>query len=344
MSLPGMIRLTDELSDLNLGDARLNKRACHLVETLGQHPDRSIPAACRGWDETKAAYRLLDSDKVTAMKLLEPHYQCTRERMMEHDTVLCIQDTTELDYTGKNDIEGLGTLNYENRRGFYLHPTLAVTPQRLPLGIIDSWSWARPLEEAKESIRWVEGYQRINELQQYLWEQASDTRLVYMADREADLFDIYAEHQKQQQAGNHTADWLIRCRHDRNTSTGKKLRATVEQSPELGRVVFDLPGSNKRKGHKGRTGRKVTQVLKATRVTLLPPQHSEYREAIEVTVVLAQEVNTLPGETPVQWVLLTNKEVTTQEQAEQMLDWYLCRWQIEIFFRILKSEIGRAHV
>ncbi len=336
MSTPGMIRLSDELSGLDLGDARLNKRACHLAQTLGQHPDRSIPAACRGWDETKAAYRLLDSDKVTAQKLLEPHYRCTRERMMEHDTVLCIQDTTELDYTGKNDIEGLGTLNYENRKGFYLHPTLAVTPQRLPLGIIDSWSWARPLEEAKESIRWVEGYQRINELQQYLWEQAFDTHLVYLADREADLFAIYAEHQKQQQAGRQTADWLIRCRHDRNTRTGEKLKATVEQSPELGRVAFDLPGSNQRKGQKGK-GRKVTQILKATRVTLLPPQNSAYRQPIEVTVVLAQEINPPKSEAPIQWLLLTNREVTALDEAEKMLDWYLCRWQIEIFFRILKS-------
>ncbi len=58
-------------------------------------------------------------------------------------------------------------------RAFQYHTTL----QRLPLGILDSWSWARPLEEAKESIRWVEGYQRINELQQYLWEQAFDKSL-----------------------------------------------------------------------------------------------------------------------------------------------------------------------
>jgi len=342
MSVPGIIRLSDELSDLDLGDVRLNQRASQLAQTLGQHPDRSIPAACRGWHETKAAYRLLDSDKVTAMKLLEPHYQCTRERMMEHDTVLCIQDTTELDYTGKNDIEGLGTLNYENRKGFYLHPTLAVTPQRLPLGILDSWTWARPLEEAKESIRWVEGYQRINELQQYLWEQAADTHLVYMADREADIYALYAEHQQQQQAGKQTADWLIRCQHDRNTQNeeklaGDKLKASVEQSPELGRVEFDLPGSRKRKGQKGRKGRKVTQCLKAARVTLRPPQGSEYSETIEVTVVMAQEINPPESETPIQWLLLTNREVTTLEQAEMMLDWYLCRWQIEVFFRILKS-------
>ena len=99
--------------------------------------------------------------------------------MAHHDVVLCIQDTTEIDYTGKHDIEGLGPLNYEARRGLYLHPTLAVTPERLPLGILDSWSWTRPLEGAdRESVRWIEGYQRLCEAQQHLWEQAFDTRLV----------------------------------------------------------------------------------------------------------------------------------------------------------------------
>ena len=55
------------------------------------------------------------------------------ERLLEHPRVLGIQDTSELDYTGKTDIQGTGPLNYESRRGLYLHPTLAVTPDRLCL-------------------------------------------------------------------------------------------------------------------------------------------------------------------------------------------------------------------
>ena len=332
MSAPGLIRLTDELAELDLGDARLNKRACALIETLGRRPDRSIPAACGGWAETKAAYRLLDSDKVSAHKLLEPHYARTRERMTEHDTVLCIQDTTELDYTGKNDIQGLGTLNYEHRRGLYVHPTLAVTPERLPLGMLDSWHWTRPLEDADtESIRWLEGYQRLCEAQQYLWEQAFDTRLVYLADREADLFELYAEHQSVLNRQEQAADWLIRAQHDRNTASGTKLWASVQAAPELGQVQFDMPASAKR------TGRPCIQSLRAARLTLTAPRDSAARQPIAVTALLAREINPPGNEPPIEWMLLTNLEVSTREQAEQMLSWYLCRWQIEIFFRILKS-------
>jgi hypothetical protein len=49
--------------------------------------------------------------------------------------VLCIQDTTELNFNGQ-EMAGLGPLNYEARRGMYLHPTYAVTPGREPLGVL----------------------------------------------------------------------------------------------------------------------------------------------------------------------------------------------------------------
>jgi hypothetical protein len=49
--------------------------------------------------------------------------------------VLCIQDTTELDFNGQ-DIAGLGPLNYEARRGLYLHQPYAVTSERESLDVL----------------------------------------------------------------------------------------------------------------------------------------------------------------------------------------------------------------
>ena len=46
-----------------------------------------------------------------------------------HALVLCLQDTTELDYHGRM-IKGLGPLSYEAQRGLYLHPTYVVTTER----------------------------------------------------------------------------------------------------------------------------------------------------------------------------------------------------------------------
>ena len=36
-----------------------------------------------------------------------PHIACSKARMREHDVVLCLQDTTELNFNGQ-DIAGLG--------------------------------------------------------------------------------------------------------------------------------------------------------------------------------------------------------------------------------------------
>jgi hypothetical protein len=332
-----MSALAAELAGIRLGDKRLNRRARRLLDKLGDKPTVSIPAACGGWGETRAAYRLFDHAEVTAERVLAPHIACTEARLREQPRVLCIQDTTELDYTTKKGIAGLGPLNYESRWGLYLHPTLAVTPDRVPLGLLDLYSWARepgrlgedkdpnrPLED-KESVRWVDGFARVNALA----ERLSETRLTYIADREGDIYDLFVEAPCPDQG----ADWLVRVQHsERLLSDGRKLRAALEAAPVLTEIRFDRPAA------KGRKARTVHQQLKVVRVTLKAPARPD-RTLVDVTVtaLLATEPNPPAGEDALEWVLLTNLPVETPEQASEKLLWYLCRWQVEIYFKVLKS-------
>ena len=96
-----------EMSGVDLGDRRLNNRVVKLLEILSQQPSASIPDACGGWVETKAAYRLLAHDKIGWEDILAPHWAHTKERIRAEPVVLCLQDTTELDFHGQA-IEGLG--------------------------------------------------------------------------------------------------------------------------------------------------------------------------------------------------------------------------------------------
>jgi hypothetical protein len=48
-----------------------------------------------------AAYRFFDNDGVDWRAILEPHWQQTEQRMAEQAVVLCLQDTTELDFNGR---------------------------------------------------------------------------------------------------------------------------------------------------------------------------------------------------------------------------------------------------
>ena len=115
-----------EFHDWALGDARRTQRLIKLVDDLSAQPTGSIPLACGGWPETKAAYRLLDNPAVEWREILEVHTTRTVARMAGQPVVLCIQDTTELDFTTPPGMAGLGRLSYEAQHVLYVHPTCTV--------------------------------------------------------------------------------------------------------------------------------------------------------------------------------------------------------------------------
>lgn len=158
--------------------------------------------------------------------------------MAAQPVALCIQDTTELDFNGQV-IAGLGPLSYEAQRGMYVHPTYVVSGAREPLGVIDAWMWAREFkaEDGRrdgivESVRWIEGYERIAERAADL----PETRLVYVADREADIAALMA---RARDLGT-PADWLLRSQHNRALPDGDKLWASVLATEPLGDIRFHL--------------------------------------------------------------------------------------------------------
>jgi hypothetical protein len=211
-----------ELGGAELGDARLNRRLGRVAERLGAQPGASLPVACGGWAETQAAYRLLAHEAVTWEQGLAPHWDCSVERMRRQPVVLCVPDSTEVDYTAQPGLAGLGPLSYLRQHGWYGHPPLAVTPDGVALGVLDAWLWTRdratfgadqrhwPIE-ATESLRWVEGFERCAELAASL----PDTRLVSVADREGDMHEFLVRAQRQP-----GLDWRIRATHNRCLAEG----------------------------------------------------------------------------------------------------------------------------
>ena len=312
-----------EFHDLELGDARRTQRLIKLVDALSGQPTGSIPQACGGWPETKAAYRLLDNLAVAWREILEVHTTRTVARMADRPIVLCIQDTTELDFTTQPGIAGLGRLSYEAQHGLYAHPTLVVTPAGVALGVVDAWLWARKPKDqpdVKESTRWVEGYEIVADLA----ETVPHTRLVYVADREGDLRALIDAAARR----GTPADWLIRSKHNRKTTTGEKLWNRLAQSEPLGEVEFTLPAAP------GRPARLVRQTLYRQAVTL-PAHHGQ--PAATVTALLACERQSPAGQPALVWRLLTNRPAETLEDVVQLIDWYRKRWLIEVFFRIWKA-------
>ncbi|PQV44143.1 IS4 family transposase [Paraburkholderia sp. BL21I4N1] len=237
--------------------------------------------------------------------------------------VLCIADTTELNFNGQ-DVDGAGPLSYEAQVGMYLHATYAVTPDREPLGVMNAWTWAREPRDAngrrggvRESVRWIESYEIVAEQARAL----PDTRLVYVADREG---DIAALMQRAQELGE-PADWLIRSQHNRALRDEEKLWEKVHASNVLGHISFVLPGRS------GQKAREVRQELRSQRVTL------PGRAGVALTCVEAYEVDAPAGVKPVIWRLVTNREAGDAHALIELVDWYRARWEIEMFFNVLKN-------
>ncbi len=99
-------------------------------------------------------------------------------------------------------------------------------------------------------------------------------------------------------------------------------------------MEFDLPARGAQKK------RRIKQALYMSCVKLSPPDRKRKRtryNIVETNVVIASEMNPPTGEKPIEWVLLSNVPIKNSADAQTLLEWYLCRWQIEVYFRILKS-------
>lgn len=358
--------MPDEFADADLDDLRRSRRLPKLAAGLANAPDQSISAASGGWAESMAAFRLLNNGDFAAGELIRPHQRKTLERCRDHDCVIVIQDTSELDHTRMKSVEDLGPLNDETRRGFFLHGHYVVNEQGLPLGLLgtdiitrDDGHFRRTAQrkglaiEDKESHRWIVGYRKACELAC----QLPGTEVFSVGDRECDIFELYTEWQSTPEAA--CAEWVVRANQDRVLWGGHegeealpdKLFASARQAPLLGEIEFEVPartGTKKVKGKRvvtRRSARTVRQVVRAMEVTPRPPfRKGKKLPKITVWAILAEELDPPEGQEPICWLLLTSRKITSFQEAQRIIGIYLRRWDIEVFFRVLKTGCRVEHI
>ena len=325
-----------ELQGLNLSDERLNQRSLSLLQRLEQHPKDKLSRACQGWAETKAAYRFLNNAKVSAQSLLKPHIESTLERIKYHKRVLCISDTSFISYSRHKPIKGMGPAYKHSDNGYFLHPSIAVSQEGINLGCLHHYTFVRdnkldkyktqskrPIEE-KESYRWLESYQAIDKAQIQLQEQGSETKLVFITDREGDFYELFAL------ASKGSADFLIRAQKDRIIGS-QRIENPAQSSNYLGTIEFEMAG---RKGLRART---VQQSLYTARMSIRAKRGKQKLEGISTTILWAIEENPPEGIKGLRWILLSNLRVDDIDQAKKLIDWYKMRWSIETYFDVLKN-------
>jgi IS4 transposase len=329
-----------ELAESQMHDRRHAKRLAHLLERLSEQAVSSIPRACHGWAETMAAYRFLDNARVGLKEILAGHQHATLERLQAQEVVLLVQDTTFLNYGTLRPKKGVGTVKERTREEYLLHLTVAFTPERVNLGVLGLRMWQRPQEpvaherarkpiEEKESYRWLEGYQLACEVQP----RCPATLVVNIADREGDIQECFLEAMSREAADR--AEFIIRAKCNRRIANGQDqsyLWPEMQSTPPLGHLTVEVARQRER------APRQATLAVATRRVTFkgarrfggqLPP--------VEVTVIYAKERRPPKGEEPVEWLLLTSLPVEDFPSACTVVQWYRGRWEIELFFRVLKQ-------
>jgi len=337
----------NEFLTLFIGDARIDERAKKILEGFGRNPGGTISQVFQSWGEIKACYRFFSNDRITPERILSPHSTATIERIKAHPIVLMPTDTTSGDYSGKSSIKDLGRLSsnqHGDSLGVFVHATLAVTPQRLCLGVVGAKIWTRELEksklsrtekknrpiEEKEIYRWIESYNLACEVAR----KTPKTQIISITDREGDFTDLFAEVLKRQENNEEHADIIVRACQDRvlieknpETEQHMKLMQVLRKAPALGEVKFIIPPNNNRKQ------REVKQTIKSKTIIF----RGTNGRKIKINAVMAIEEDPPEGEKALIWSFLTTLPIEKFDDCIRVIEYYLCRWEIEIFHKILKS-------
>lgn len=331
-----------EFQEVDLGDKRLSYRL-KLCVSQAARIGESTPDRARSKADLKATYRLVDNPKVSMDEILSQHNQSTRQRCSAYKRIYLVEDTTEVDLTKpRQRVKGAGPLGTDKQQGFFYHPLFAITKDGLPLGSVDQVVWTRDEKSLQVSSK-----QRVAERKRACFEEKESCRWLEMMLCEAnDLPDNY--------------DFIIRQCHSHllvsatDSSTGQSLQGVavdealsqaqwrlVRSVNVSERIAPVLPDDKKRARRQARTSRQAVLQIRAMSVTIQGPRRAGGGRLDEVTlnVVETLEENPPEGEVPIRWVLLTTLPIQTVEDIESVLAGYCKRWEVELYFKTLKSGL-----
>lgn len=303
-----------------------------------------INSCCESHAERIAAYRLMNNPRLVINDMTAALSSACSSGCSGLRHVLCIQDTTELDYTShsgrlsrKDKDFGYGTNKLEEFC-IFAHPCLVVDAvSRMPVGFGAMEIWdraslkskqgkhAKLKLEQKESRRWAEMAEKSAAA------LPADVRKTVVGDRENDVYTVMWR------TLGCGCDFLIRSLHNRPVDEGGLgIREYMRDLPFSHTYELEL------QGHKGRKARKALMHLRFAKVTIRKAATCADEVPEELTchcVHAMEDASTVPeGEEPIEWRLLTSHVVDTAEQAMACVEWYKCRWFIEELFRVCKSK------
>jgi hypothetical protein len=360
--------------DLNLGDQRLNRRFAQVIQASLQHPEKSLPDKFHDPAAYFACLRLLNHPALTHGGLLCCHQTAVLDRLEGGGPaiVLLLHDTTDLDFSGQASLAGsLGQIGNGGGKGYLCHNSLALAPHSQEiLGLVNQILHCRPYVGKKEPVA---RKRERDSRESRLWLRAidaigpspTDKLWVDVCDRGADLFEFL------QALLDRRRHFVVRSSHNRaltqpqdqdradvqmevvaeheDTAAGAARPGTPTAKPP--HLLHDFMRTLPAAGTWGvdvaatptRRARVALVQASASQVKLKPPhvRKGEYRkETLTLGAIRVWEPLPPKGEEPLEWLLLTDQEVSAPEALRRVVSWYENRWVVEEFHKGQKTGVG----
>jgi len=350
----------EHFGDTPFSDIRRVERVVRIAEAMAVNPGASIPRLFAHSYDTKAAYTFFGQAEAEPDTIQAAHRALVLEQMEAPGTYLLIEDTTELDWTGRAPVEGLGPVGNSNTKtqGVILHSVLGVrwpaavapTPhERRPsvtvLGVCDQQYHIRVPRPGGEG-RHDSQAKKKRERESQIWQWASERigpapetgRWVRVGDAAADIY----EHLRACLGMGH--GYVIRSGQDRAVvgSDGRtpvgRLYETVRAAACLGGFPVEVSA---RKGQPARTAQvSVSAVAVWLRSPQRPGAPVGKLPPVPCTAVRVWEESAPEQGEALEWILLCDTPVQTFAQARECALQYATRWLIEDYHKALKTGLG----
>jgi hypothetical protein len=288
---------------------------------------KALPDKISSFASTQAAWRFYGNESVSLSVLQEPLAAAAHEGIASHCSqyALCVHDWSHLNYKHLNKTDTYA-ITHETDVGYDLQTSLIVSDQNGQRLVSADGSYAS-YGETKPTLPIKDHLDEVSDCIAYLEGQGFAKPLVHLIDREG---DSVGHIRRWEAAGCH---WLVRVKDNPQVEhEGQSLACNAIAQ------TLTFVKTRQVTYH----GKQYWQWVAETPVRLTRPARSSQKKGKKPAVsgepvaarLVVSRVLSEDGEVLAEWLLMSN---IMELDASTLALWYYWRWQIECFFKLVKS-------
>lgn len=312
-----------------------------MATAAARHPTGTVTGTFATPAAQRSAYRQLEREDLTPALVLDGPARACARRARGHDFAYVPVDTTSLTITDRTRNKGTGPLGARRfpTRGRLFGTAIALSPQRVPLGLADLVSWRRGERAPRRSNNQRPFARRESRHLLTLCQNVHArwrahgvaTRPWFQVDRAGDFHQLL-------RWAIHNDVWLTaRAQHDRcvRDAHGRKLWEALGARPPRTGFTLDVPAAHARAARVAALSARADVM----EIELRDWSGSRVRR-FRLNAVLVREEGRVPrGAERLAWMLLTTHPIATTADVLAVARGYATRWSIESFHKMWKSDL-----